>query len=586
MGGLYDPLIFELSMMRLHPHSINRNPRFFYLLVTLTLILFSSPNFARSDQAPILIAIVDDGLVTDSDLFKGMLWQNPDEVPNNGKDDDGNGRVDDLFGWDASDQDENIQPPSARLAEYPHGTYMAAQIAGVIRQQLGELDDYPIKLIFIKAISDTASYLNMKDGYEGLETALEYDPDVINLSWAGGKLDNAASKTLAAARARDIFIVGAVGTFPQKEAAFPASHPAVFGVAGVNTHNQLFKSNYGDEVEISALALGYPENLLGKNSPEDIDGVSNSAALVTATIALMKYTNSTATNTEIKHCLQATAKPLEKFNIDFSGLLGAGVLDTPAAIECITTGVSYPDEVIKNPKGSITFTSTKRTTEVSQQWIIAPEGMFAGISLRPYVEGKPQRSKLAVYPFDPAANDANSNEVIWAGLISELPAQIKTAAPAIKLVLNASSTEFFKFQTAFATKNIDQSTRFCEGNKTIAITDSTSPVLLSDGSGQQHYTINSDCKWTIKPQAGHDLVMEFLALDTELNVDSIYLFRGEKTAQTDLLLQLSGDKLPPKIIIEGDTALLWFVSDAQNQAKGFEVKLSLSPHSTNSDEKR
>mgnify|MGYP000356611335 CR=1 FL=1 len=39
-------------------------------------------------------------------------------------------------------------------------------------------------------------------------------------------------------------------------------------------------------------------------------------------------------------------------------------------------------------------------------------------------------------------------------------------------------------------------------------------------------------------------------------------------------------------IIEGDTALLWFVSDAQNQAKGFEVKLSLSPHSTNSDEKR
>lgn len=549
----------------------------FFLFATLLLALFSPYIYSSSDRSPIVIAIVDDGLQSDLSIFNGMLWKNPNEVPNNGKDDDSNGRVDDIFGWDVSDQDENTQPPSTRVAEYPHGTYMAAQIARLIRQELGDMDDYPIKILFIKAISDTADYLNMKDGYEGLQAALEYKPDVINLSWSGGKLDNAASKILASARASDVFVVGSVGNFFQKEAAFPASHPAVFGVAGVNADNELYRTNYGDEVEIAARSLGYPVKLLGKDSPEDIDGVSNSTALVTATVALMKYTKPSASNSEIKHCLQATAMPLDSFNIDYAGLLGAGGLNTSAAIECIKTGVGGSNTVIKNSKGSIQFSNATHADVQSQQWVVAPEGMYAGLTLKPYVEGLPENSTLAIYAFDVEAGKANISQVVWAGLLRELPVHIQTESSAIQLILNSETSNPFSFHTSFATQNIDQSTRFCEGTKTLTITESNMPILLSDGSGEENYAINSSCKWILKPQANHDLVIEFLELDTELMVDTIFLFSGEKTTQTDLLLELSGNKLPPKIILEGESALLWFTSDARNQAGGFKAKLSITP---------
>ena len=543
----------------------------------------SNLSFARTDQDPIVVAIVDDALLYDLDVFEGMLWQNPGEVANNGRDDDGNGRIDDLFGWDVSDQDEDVRPPREKLAEYPHGTYMAAQIAGLIRQSLGDLEDYPIKLMFVKAISDTATYLNMQDGYQGLQTALEYDPDVINLSWSGGQLDNAASKVLASARAGDIFVVGAVGTYPQKQAAYPASHPAVFGVAGIDGHNKIFKSNYGEEVELAALSEGYQDELLGADSPEDISGVSNSAARVTATVALMKFANRTASNAKIKHCLQATAIPLEDFNIDFAGQLGAGALDSQAAIECIKTGSGHQSEIIRNAKGSLVYNNTGKSKKKSREWVIAPSGMYAGLTLKPFVEGQAKKSTLSVYAYDIVARDSSSSKLIWRGLLSDLPAQIQTKHTAIKLELEVKSSKQFEFQSHFATQNIDQSTRFCKGQQALLIGDMAVPIILTDGSGNENYAINSDCKWLLTPQPGHDLVLEFLELDTELNVDSIYFFRGERALQTELLMRISGAKLPPKIVVEGGPALFWFTSDAQNQKAGFKVSITTSPHKSDPD---
>lgn len=549
------------------------------LAAVIALASLSLTGNADNGRAPILIAIVDDGFVTDLPLLEGLVWRNPGEIPNNGIDDDGNGRVDDISGWDVSDQDENTRPPATRVAEYPHGTYMAAQIAHVIREHLGEMDEYPIKLVFIKAISDTAPLLNLKDGYRGLNAALGYSPDVVNLSWSGGILSPADSKALATARASDTFIVGAVGTYPQREAAYPASHPAVFGVAGIDADNRLFRSNYGEEVAIAALSSGYPGSLLGADSPQDIDGNSNSAARVSATVALMKHASPRASNGDIRQCLQATASPLDTLNPHFAGLLGAGALDTRAAIACITTGKNYRNEPILNPKGSITFTGNRHATEKTQQWTLAPKGLFAGMRLNPYVEGDSKRSSLAIYPIDAVTGDVDRHNAVYSGLLRELPVQIETTATALQLVITADANTSFQFATAFATRNIDQSTMFCSGIEAISITQSSAPVFLEDGSQAAPYSINADCKWLLTPQQGFDLVMEFLHLDTELDVDSLYLFRGDSTTQTELLMRLSGSELPPRLVIKDDQALLWFTSDAKNQGQGFTVKLSLGPTS-------
>lgn len=204
--------------------------------------------------------------------------------------------------------------------------------------------------------------------------------------------------------------------------------------------------------------------------------------------------------------------------------------------------------------------------------------MHAGIILRPYVKGDLENSTLTIYTFDPETGKASTDEVVWTGLLGELPANIQTEHSAIKLVLNSKTNRPFNFHSSFATQNIDQSTRFCEGNKILSITESNSPQCLSDGSGEEDYPIKSDCQWTLKPQLGHDLVIEFLELDTELKVDSIYLFSGEQTTQTDLLLQLSGIKLPPKMILRGDAALLWLPVTRAIKLGGFTVELSITPY--------
>jgi len=48
---------------------------------------------------PVIVAVIDGGVDIDHKNFKGMIWTNPKEIPNNGKDDDGNGYIDDIHGW-------------------------------------------------------------------------------------------------------------------------------------------------------------------------------------------------------------------------------------------------------------------------------------------------------------------------------------------------------------------------------------------------------------------------------------------------------------------------------------------------------
>lgn len=547
------------------------------LLAALIFIVFalatgyvSVVHAAVSNQV-IIIAVVDDAFQVDNPLFKGMLWRNSGEIPNNGRDDDGNGYIDDIIGWDASDQDEGIASPKHRLNEFAHGTHIAVIIARTIRQQLGELEDYPIKLMPIKAVSDSAVQMNMKDGYLGIRYALENGADLINLSWSGGELDQAAKQLLAEARQRDILVVGSVGTYPQRDVSLPAAHPSVMGVAGVDDKNILYSSNYGLEVDISALSKW-------RDVKTELDGVSNSVALVTATMAIMKYRNPIASNTQIKYCLQKTAKILDAANPTIAGQLGAGLLSTKDAISCVEN-INLPVSNEANystrreqPKGSLIYQYQREPKTKTHQWLIKPTGQYAGLELKPYVEGDSGDSSLEVYTV--SSQQDKKQEIVWRGLLKELPDKISTKKSAIKIILHAKSEQDFQFVARYATYNINFSERYCRGITTINIDDISTPVMISDGSAGLTYAAESDCKWLVKPKPGFNLKLEFIKVDTELEVDGIHIFRGATTSQSNFLMKITGDRLPPTIIVERDPVLIWFTSDKQNHGDGFSVRVS------------
>ena len=66
----------------------------------------------------IVIAVVDDGVrITHHDLQK-FIWENPKEIANNKIDDDGNGYIDDINGWDVADNNNTVIPPGYRLKDF------------------------------------------------------------------------------------------------------------------------------------------------------------------------------------------------------------------------------------------------------------------------------------------------------------------------------------------------------------------------------------------------------------------------------------------------------------------------------------
>ena len=76
------------------------------------------------------MAVVDDAVQLNHPDLNDNIWRNWGEVANNGIDDDGNGYIDDVNGWDAADNDNDASPVAAANANYhAHGTHCAGIVS-------------------------------------------------------------------------------------------------------------------------------------------------------------------------------------------------------------------------------------------------------------------------------------------------------------------------------------------------------------------------------------------------------------------------------------------------------------------------
>ena len=73
--------------------------------------------FANLDIIPVIVAVIDDGVDINHPDLQGKLWTNTGEIPGNGIDDDGNGYIDDVYGWNflGNPNGENIEGANMEL---------------------------------------------------------------------------------------------------------------------------------------------------------------------------------------------------------------------------------------------------------------------------------------------------------------------------------------------------------------------------------------------------------------------------------------------------------------------------------------
>lgn len=169
----------------------------------------------QTGSAQVVVAVVDSGVDLRHEDLATRIWTNPREIPNDGIDNDGNGFVDDVNGWDFYHNNNDPSPNgSGASTDYQrgvvnHGTHVAGVIGAVTNNGVGIAGhDWACKIMPVQIFRDGSSLFSII--LDGFEYAVNNGAQVINLSLGGGYTE-IWDEPIALANALGIAVVAAVG---------------------------------------------------------------------------------------------------------------------------------------------------------------------------------------------------------------------------------------------------------------------------------------------------------------------------------------------------------------------------------------
>lgn len=532
---------------------------------------------------PVVIAIVDDGIRLSHTELQPFLWRNKNEVPLNRRDDDGNGFTDDTSGWDIADGDSDVNPPAGRLAEFYHGTHVAGVVTSVLTAALGDAAAGNIKLMPVKTLSDFATDTYLKSGFQGIEYAIDSGADIILCAWSVAKLSPAEAKILQRAEDEGVLIIGAAGNFPENREMFPAAHPAVLAVAGLDRDDlKMRDSNYGIFVDLSAPGL----EIAGADSRSDRasserTGTSQAAAIVAAAAGLLKWQNPALTPLDMKVALQSTTDPLPPQNPLYLARLGSGKLNLDSALKFAKHHAQErPPKMlahtfVKRPRGYLSHAAGNLRPVV---WEIDQSGEFEGCWLQLKNVTSINSGRLVVTPRLSGAIAADAAKSLTLAEL-ERPVFVPGDSHTIMYFPDKTVTEQ-SWVIEYQMEPVHLPSKYCSGRTVIE-----SPGHFEDGSGDSRYSPESNCFWHIKAPPGKVIEFEFKEFDTELGADYLYFFDGDKT-NADVIATLSGDDIPPRFASWRNEVLVWFVTNSETQEAGWRASFEFVDAPTKLQEPR
>lgn len=330
-----------------------------------------------------VIAVIDSGTQWSHPDLDANIWTNPGEIPGNGIDDDGNGYVDDVRGWDFYNNDNNPDDADG------HGTHVAGTIGAEGNNNQGVAgvlwDCQIMPLRFIGPFGGSTS-----DAIAAIDYAVAAGCTVSNNSWGGGGFNTSLYNAIAnAANAGHVFVAAAGndGVNTDNSPHYPSSYnlPNIISVAATTNRDTLASfSNYG----VNSVDIGAPgEDIASTYSGNGYvwsSGTSMASPHVAGVVALLQIQNPGWTYQQVIDRIYATARPTSAMNgrsssggvlNAFAALNGGGggpantapsvSIATPANNASFTQGdsvsfaASASDNEDGNLSGSITWTSSR-----------------------------------------------------------------------------------------------------------------------------------------------------------------------------------------------------------------------------------
>lgn len=213
-------------------------------------IVTGDPNFVVAD--------IDSGLDMAHPDLAANVWTNPDEIPGNGIDDDGNGYMDDVHGWDFSGGDND---PSDTVAVCGgHGTHTSGTIGAIGNNSIGVTGiNWNVKIMPLKVFKQVL-FIFCSASDSDIISAIEYAADkevkVSNNSYGGGAYSQALYDAIKASKSLFIAAAGNEGNNNDTNPSYPASYDLnnIIAVAATDHNDALASfSNYGvTSVDIAA----------------------------------------------------------------------------------------------------------------------------------------------------------------------------------------------------------------------------------------------------------------------------------------------------------------------------------------------
>ena len=342
-----------------------------------------------ADQTPplyggdphIVVAVLDTGLASTlvggaksvPDIASGAVWTNPGEIAGDGIDNDGNGYVDDVHGWNFVSND------AAPADDNGHGTHISSIITATTNNAVAtagiaaNVTIMPLKVLDDNGDGSTATLT------AAVNYAVKHGANIINLSLGGDQDDPIFHQAIQTAVQQGVVVVGAAGNSGAGAVTYPARYSEVIGVGAVQVDlTRAPYSNYGSTLDLVAPGGNISLDQNADGQPDGIPsqtcvdaacasfntmfyvGTSQAAAHVSGVAALLESCGAVAGS--VRTILTSTAQDLSPAGRDDQS--GYGLIDAAAALNaagCQNTVPSPPSAI------SGTASATARLPLVSQR---------------------------------------------------------------------------------------------------------------------------------------------------------------------------------------------------------------------------
>jgi subtilisin family serine protease len=307
----------------------------------------------------ITVAVIDSGVDINNPDLKNNIWVNQKEIAGNGKDDDHNGFIDDVNGWDFVD---NVPDPSPKFepgwteAGISHGTMVAGIIGAEGNNGIGVTGvTWKTKIMPLRVLNDKGEG-KISSVIRAIDYAVANGADIINLSFVTFNYSEALQGAITRAYNAGVIVVAAAGNDQSngegrntsKSPIYPAcmdganGENMVIGVAATDALDQKAPfSSYGFNcIDITAPGISFFNTVTYGGNPQAPDqnydgywsGTSMAAPVVSGVMALVAQVNPDLSRNEIVNLVLGSADNISALNPTYLGQLGHGRVNADRAV--------------------------------------------------------------------------------------------------------------------------------------------------------------------------------------------------------------------------------------------------------------